>query len=267
MDAGIALANVREGGRPLLPEKISNVRSLPQRRLRVKRPRNGGAGLEKAHSLASDGTMVTEIDTDDRGIAAREDDGRCAQPGQGTHIVWSVTLLRRGGPTVDSPNIPLAVALMFAYSIRDAYIHAAHERAIGSSRRSDVIKDEVAHTEDAVTLTPAVFHILLALADGERHGYGMMQEITRRTDGATRLGPGTLYRSIKRLLAEELIEESDERPTPALDDERRRYYRLTAGGRHAVGAEARRLAQLVHTARAKRVLGPGILRARPEGVG
>ncbi len=81
-----------------------------------------------------------------------------------------------------------------------------------------------------------------------------MQEIALRTDGATRLGPGTLYRSIKRLLLDGLIEESDERPAPALDDERRRYYRLTAAGRHATGLEARRLARLVRMAQAKQVL-------------
>ncbi len=130
-----------------------------------------------------------------------------------------------------------------------------------------MIKNEAAQTEDTVALTPAVFQILLALADSERHGYGIMREIALRTDGATRLGPGTLYRSIKRLLGEGLIAESDERPDPALDDERRRYYRLTVAGRQAVGAEAWRLAHLVGMARAKRVLGPGILHAQPGGVG
>ncbi len=156
---------------------------------------------------------------------------------------------------------------MLTYSIRDAYIHAAHERAIGSSRRSDVIKDGVAQTEDVVTLTPAVFQILLALADSDRHGYGIMREIALRTDSTMRLGPGTLYRAIKRLLAEGLIEECDERPDPALDDERRRYYRLTTTGWHAVSREAQRLAQLVGMARAKRVLGPGILCPQPGGMG
>jgi len=127
------------------------------------------------------------------------------------------------------------------------------------------MKDEVAQTEDTIALTPAVFQILLALADGERHGYGIMQEIALRTNGATRLGPGTLYRSIKRLLGEGLIAESDARPDPALDDERRRYYRLTVSGRRAVSMEARRLAQLVGMARAKRVLGPGLLCTQPGG--
>jgi DNA-binding PadR family transcriptional regulator len=103
-------------------------------------------------------------------------------------------------------------------------------------------------------LTPAMFHILLALADGERHGYGIMQEIGARTGGAVRIGPGTLYGSIKRMLADGLIVESGERPDPALDDERRRYYRLTDAGRRAAVAEAQRLADLVGMARAKRLL-------------
>ncbi len=108
--------------------------------------------------------------------------------------------------------------------------------------------------EELLPLTPAVFHILLALADGERHGYGIMQEIAARTEGKLRMGPGTLYGSIKRMLADGLIEESGERPDPALDDDRRRYYQLTDFGRRVVAAEALRLAQLVNVARAKRVL-------------
>lgn len=108
--------------------------------------------------------------------------------------------------------------------------------------------------EKLLPLTPAVFHILLALADGERHGYGIMQEVTRRTEGKVRLGPGTLYGSIKRMLHEGLIEESDERPDPGLDDERRRYYRLTNLGYRVAAAEAERLEALVGVARAKRFL-------------
>jgi len=103
-------------------------------------------------------------------------------------------------------------------------------------------------------LTPAVFHILLALADEERHGYGIMQEIAQRTGGEVRLGPGTLYGTIKRMLAEGFIEESGERPEASPDEERRRYYRLTASGRAAASAEARRLAQLVRVSRRKRLL-------------
>ena len=108
--------------------------------------------------------------------------------------------------------------------------------------------------EELLPLTPAVFHILLALADGERHGYGIMQEIAARTEGKLRMGPGTLYGSIKRMLADGLIEEAGERPDPALDDDRRRYYQLTDFGRLVVAAEAQRLAQLVDVARVKRVL-------------
>lgn len=108
--------------------------------------------------------------------------------------------------------------------------------------------------EELLPLTPAVFHILLALADGERHGYGVIKEVDARTDGRVRLGPGTLYGSIKRMLAEGLIEESGERPDPELDDERRRYYRLTKFGRRVAVAEAERLSRLVASARAKRLL-------------
>ena len=103
-------------------------------------------------------------------------------------------------------------------------------------------------------LTPAAFHILLALADGEKHGYGIMQEVAERTDDQMRLGPGTLYGTIKRMLADGWIEESDERPDPELDDERRRYYRLTDFGQKVARAEAQRLAQLVSIARVKRLL-------------
>jgi DNA-binding PadR family transcriptional regulator len=102
-------------------------------------------------------------------------------------------------------------------------------------------------------LTPAILHILLALADGERHGYAIMQEVARLTGGRVRLGPGTLYGSIKRMLAAGLIEETDERPDPELDDERRRYYRVTADGRQATSEEVERLSRLVHVARLKKV--------------
>jgi len=103
-------------------------------------------------------------------------------------------------------------------------------------------------------LTPAVFHILLTLADGERHGYAIMQEVAGRTGGQVRLGPGTLYRSIKRMLEDGLIQESDQRHDPELDDERRIYYRLTDFGQRAAAAEAGRLARLVGVARAKNLL-------------
>jgi len=94
----------------------------------------------------------------------------------------------------------------------------------------------------------------MALADGERHGYGIMQDVARQTGGALQLGPGTLYGCLKRMLSARLVEESDERPDPALDDERRRYYRITALGGRAVRAEARRLADAVSAAIGKRLL-------------
>src|SRR5262252_5922016 len=81
--------------------------------------------------------------------------------------------------------------------------------------------------ESFLPLTPAVFHILVTLADGEAHGYAVMQEVTRRSGGGVRLGPGTLYGAISRLLEDGIIEESEERPDPERDDTRRRYYRLT----------------------------------------
>ncbi len=104
---------------------------------------------------------------------------------------------------------------------------------------------------DLLPLTPPVFHILLALADEERHGYGIMQDVARQTNDALQLGPGTLYGCLKRMLAAGLVEESDERPDLELDDERRRYYRMTALGRTTVRAEASRLAGAVSAAEAK----------------
>ena len=109
--------------------------------------------------------------------------------------------------------------------------------------------------DQVLPLTPTVFHILLALADQERHGYAIMQEVTAMTQNRVCMGPGTLYGSIKRMLKADLIEESDERPDPELDDERRRYYRLTDFGRRVLAAEAQRLSTLVGVAQAKRILG------------
>lgn len=106
---------------------------------------------------------------------------------------------------------------------------------------------------DLLPLTPAVFHILLALADGEKHGYGIMQEVAQISEGAIKMGPGTLYGSIKRMLGAELIRATDERPDPALDDERRRYYELTELGRRVLNAELRRMEALLRVARSKRL--------------
>ena len=104
------------------------------------------------------------------------------------------------------------------------------------------------------TLSPPEFHILLALADGEKHGYAIMQEIANRTHGRSRLGPGTLYAATKRMLRADLIHEVEERPAPELDDQRRRYYRITARGRRAAAAEVERMADLVLAARKKRLV-------------
>lgn len=111
-----------------------------------------------------------------------------------------------------------------------------------------------APAEMFIPLSPVVFEILLALSGEERHGYGIMQDVAARSAGATRLLPGTLYRAVARLVEDGLLEESDERTAPGQDDERRRYYRLTALGRGVTQAEARRLADLVRSARAKKVL-------------
>ena len=95
------------------------------------------------------------------------------------------------------------------------------------------------------------FHIMLSLATGEQHGYGIMQEVLNRTTGKVRLWPATLYGSIKRLIEADLIEESDERPAPEADDARRRYYRLTGLGKRVLDAECDRLQELVRTIRLK----------------
>ena len=108
--------------------------------------------------------------------------------------------------------------------------------------------------ESFLPLTPAVFHILLTLADGEAHGYAVMQEVTRRSGGSVRLGPGTLYGAIGRLLEDKLIVESEERPDPEMDDTRRRYYRLTKLGGRVLAAETERLSDLVKAARSTKAI-------------
>lgn len=107
--------------------------------------------------------------------------------------------------------------------------------------------------KEFLPLPASVMHILVALADGEKHGYAIMLDVEELSGGAVRMGSGTLYGSIKRMLDQGLIEESDERPDPALDDQRRRYYRLTALGRKAGAAEHARLAALVEAARLRRL--------------
>ncbi len=105
--------------------------------------------------------------------------------------------------------------------------------------------------ETLLPLPPATFHILLAVAAGDRHGYAIIQDVAARTNGEVKLSAGTLYRSIQRMLEQGLLVESRERPAPDLDDERRRYYRVTPFGMEVARAEARRLAGLVKLARAR----------------
>jgi DNA-binding PadR family transcriptional regulator len=104
--------------------------------------------------------------------------------------------------------------------------------------------------ESLLPLTPAVFHILMAVAEEDRHGYAIIQDVAERTRGEVKLSAGTLYRSIQRMLDDDLIVETSERPAPDEDDERRRYYRMTPFGAAVARAETRRLAELVRMARA-----------------
>jgi DNA-binding PadR family transcriptional regulator len=125
-------------------------------------------------------------------------------------------------------------------------------RPSGTSARPAATPDG----QPAPLLTPAVFHILLALADGESHGYGIIQDVERFTNGETRLGPGTLYRSIQRMLVDGLIEELAIALHGETDEDRRRYYRLTARGLAVAKREAERLADLVDAARHRDLLTP-----------
>ena len=114
----------------------------------------------------------------------------------------------------------------------------------------------------SASVTPAEFHILLALSDADRHGYAVMQQVAADSDGAVQLGPGTLYTAIKRLLDYGFIREVESRVDPAVDDARRRYYRMTPAGRAAAVSEAERLASLVKLARGRQLLS---LRAKARG--
>lgn len=108
--------------------------------------------------------------------------------------------------------------------------------------------------EDFLPLSPQVFHVLLALAGNDLHGYAIIQEVASQSDGVLVLGAGTLYTALKRLLANGLVEELDERPDPELDDQRRRYYRLTPFGKAVAKAEAARLAELLKVARSRKLI-------------
>ena len=120
---------------------------------------------------------------------------------------------------------------------------------MGKTRHTDRVADS--HTP----LTPATFQILLALVDGERHGYAIMRETSERSEGTVRLGPGTLYGSLKRLLEAGLVEEGHERADPQLGDERRRYYRITKFGVSVMRAEVRRMDEMVRAAKRKKLIG------------
>ena len=121
---------------------------------------------------------------------------------------------------------------------------------------TDMSKDPT----ELLPLAPAQVHIMTALADGEKHGYAVMREVEQMTDGEVTMGPGTLYGAVKRMLSAGLIEETEERPDPEIDDERRRYYRLTGFGARVLTAETARLERIVRRAQAKqaaRRLEPG----------
>jgi DNA-binding PadR family transcriptional regulator len=109
--------------------------------------------------------------------------------------------------------------------------------------------DAPTHPDILLPLPPATFHILLAVAEEDRHGYAIILDVAARTNGELKLSAGTLYRSIQRMLEQGLIVETQDRPAPELDDERRRYYRITTFGAAVARAEARRLTQLVRMAR------------------
>src|SRR5882724_1967654 len=107
---------------------------------------------------------------------------------------------------------------------------------------------------DCLPLTPAMFEVLIALADGEKHGYAVLKEVARRSDGRVTLSPGTLYAIIRRFVSDGIVAETDERPDASLDDERRRYYRMTDFGRDVALAEAKRMETALGMARAKSLI-------------
>ncbi len=126
---------------------------------------------------------------------------------------------------------------------------------------------DVSEPEAYLPLTPAVLDIMVALGVDEMHGYAIMREVRRRTEGRRRLAPGTLYRSLKQMEERGLVAESEERPEPDLDDERRRYYRLTDLGRRVALAEVERLEGLVSAARSKGFAPSGRPSGAPSGAG
>lgn len=116
------------------------------------------------------------------------------------------------------------------------------------------MRNRISNEEKSITLTPTIFHILVVLSGGERHGYAILREVEEIAGDKAKLGPTTLYRSIRTMLDGKLIEELDERPDPESDDERRRYYRLTDFGTKVLSDEVKRLESLLKAAREKSVL-------------
>jgi len=110
-----------------------------------------------------------------------------------------------------------------------------------------------ASVESFLPLPASAMHIIVALAGGEKHGYAIMRDVEELSHGVVRMGPGTLYGSIKRMIDQGLLEEVDERPDPTLDDERRRYYRLTALGQRVGAAERDRLSRLLSAAQVRQL--------------
>jgi DNA-binding PadR family transcriptional regulator len=119
---------------------------------------------------------------------------------------------------------------------------------------AELSKVEPRKVEPLLPLTPAMFHVLLALAEGDIHGYGILKEVARLTGGAVSLSAGTLYAILRRLMSEGMVVERKDRPAPELDDERRRYYSLTEFGRRVACAEAERLQDMLTLARSKNLL-------------
>ena len=112
-------------------------------------------------------------------------------------------------------------------------------------------QERTLNPHELLPLKPLVFHILLVLAQGERHGYSIVKEVVARTDGKLKIEPGNLYRTLRTIAAQGLIDESQSRPDPSLDDQRRRYFRITPLGDEVLRAEARRMEQLATMARAE----------------
>ena len=158
-------------------------------------------------------------------------------PGKRPHRSESTDRSRSGADYVTTPRNQVILSIV----------------NISSVDTIDTMKSK-SDPEAAMPLPSAVFHILVSLAEADRHGYAIIQDVAARTDGKVRLGPGTLYRSIQRMLEQDLIAETETRPAPDADDERRRYYRITPLGRQVARAEAERLSALVKLARSMGLL-------------